>query len=89
MWRLVFVIVGATWLPGLIGNVVSVAPAAWWGVMSGYLGLSWLIPGLLVGQTVKRMNSRRSPRRARTYGVAAASLAVPVFLLGAAAINGS
>jgi hypothetical protein len=89
MWRLVFVIVAATWLPGLIGNAFSLSPAAWWGVASGYLGLSWLVPGLLVGQTVKRMSSTRSPRRARIYGIAAALLAVPLFLLGAAAVNGS
>jgi hypothetical protein len=89
MWRLVFVIVGATWLPGLIGNVFSLSPAVWWGVASGYLGLSWLVPGLLVGHTVKRMSSRRSPRLARLYAFAAGLPATLLFLLGAAAVNGS
>src|SRR5258708_39001755 len=86
MLRLIVAVLAATWLPGLITDVFSLPAVAWWGIASGYLGLSWLAPGLLVWRIVNRMSSRRSPRRAGVYATAAASLATPLFLLGAASV---
>lgn len=83
------VLLAATWLPGLLGAAVHVPSLAAWGVASGYLGLSWALPGLIVGLTVGRFARAHRVRAHRAIGGLAAGASIALLLLGAAGMIGS
>src|SRR5579863_5371483 len=46
---LALTIVALTWLPGSVGSSIGLPALGAWGVLSGYIGLSWEVPALLLG----------------------------------------
>jgi hypothetical protein len=81
-------LLAATWLPGILGGVPGLAGLGWWGQTSGYLGLSWAAPAILIG-----LAAGRAVRRVGLPGYTAAGGLVGLasafaLLLGAAQIIG-
>ena len=74
-----------TWIPGATG----LGPLGAWGVVSGYDGLSWAVPGLLVGLAAAGAWRDRDLPLHRPVGVAAGLAAAGVFLLAAAEFVGT
>ena len=86
---LVLGLLAVTWVPGLLGAALGASALRSWGALGGYTGLSWAIPGLVVGLIVDRSTRERGLRGHRLLGVAAAAGAAFVLLLGAASIIGA
>jgi hypothetical protein len=59
------------------------------GVASGYTGLSWALPGLVVGLLVDRSAHARGVRLHRPLGFVAGCGSAAVLLVAAAAVIGS
>lgn len=63
-----------TALPSLVGRWLDISIFQDWGVLAAYLGISWLLPGGLVGLAVFSLAGRRNVRHrlalAVTVGVA-------------------
>jgi hypothetical protein len=81
-------LLAVTWFPGILGGVPGLEALGWWGQTSGYLGLSWAVPAILIG-----MAAERAVRRTGLPGYTAAGVLVGLasafaLLLGAAAIIG-
>ncbi len=87
--NLVLGLLAVTWLPGLLGAVSGLSSLRSWGSLGGYLGLSWAIPGLVIGLIVDRATHEQGIRAHRLLGLAAAGAAAGVLLLGAAATIGA
>ncbi len=83
------VLLAATWLPGVLGAALQLSSLRAWGVASGYLGLSWALPGLVVGLTVDRSAKARRVRAHRAVGILAAAASIALLLVGAAKLIGS
>ncbi len=77
-----------TWVPGLLGVALGLALLRWWGALGGYTGVSWAIPGLIVGLTVDRALRDRSLPGHRLLGLAAGCASAGVLLYAAASIIG-
>jgi hypothetical protein len=81
-----------TWLPLLIGVGLHLFPFAFWGVLSGYLGLSWLLPGVFVGFAAvswAKDHNREHPKAVgAAVGVAAGAVAIIGFSVLLAALGG-
>jgi uncharacterized membrane protein len=87
--NLVLGLLAATWVPGLLGAALGASFLRSWGALGGYMGLSWAIPGVVVGLIVDRSARERCMRGHRLLGVAVAGAAAVVLLLGAASIIGA
>jgi hypothetical protein len=74
-----------TWIPGATG----LGPLGSWGVLSGYTGLSWAVPGVLVGLAAASASRDRNLPLYRPVGVAAGLVAAALFLLAAAEFVGT
>ena len=81
-------IVVLTWLPGSLGNSIGLPFLHGWGVFSGYVGLSWVIPALLVGLAAMGAWRDRGLPLHRIIGVVVGVSAALAFLLVAAQIVG-
>jgi hypothetical protein len=86
---LVLALLAATWIPGLLGPALHLAPLTAWGVAAGYLGLSWALPGLIVGFAVARSAKAHGVRAHRMLGGLAAVASIAVLLIGAAGLIGA
>jgi hypothetical protein len=86
---LVLALLAATWIPGALGTALHVPRLAAWGVASGYLGLSWALPGLIVGLAVDRSAKAHGVRAHRVIGGLAAFASIALLLVGAAGLIGS
>jgi biotin transporter BioY len=62
--------VSATWLPLLIGAGLDLDPFRYWGVLSGYLGISWLLPGVFAGIATAEWARGRGRQRPKAVGIA-------------------
>jgi hypothetical protein len=62
--------VSATWLPSLIGAGLDFHPFRYWSVLSAYLGISWLLPGVFAGIASADWARARSRGRPRAVGTA-------------------
>jgi hypothetical protein len=58
----------ATW-PALVGVFLGLYPLIWWSVVTAYVGISWLAPGVLAGASATRRAKARSARRPNLRGV--------------------
>lgn len=65
--------------PLIVGIVAEIYVLAFWGVLSAYLGIGWVVPGILVWLAVADPDRHRS--RGRSLGGAAAGVATGVALL--------
>ena len=86
---LVLALLAATWIPGVLGVTLHLSSLRALGVTSGYLGLSWALPGLLVGLTVDRSAEAWGLRAHRVVGVVAAVASIALLLVGAARLIGA
>jgi hypothetical protein len=76
-------LLAATWLPGILGSVPGLADLGWWGQTSGYLGLSWAAPAILVGIAAGRGLRRTGLPGYTTVGGFVGLASALVLLLGA------
>ena len=83
------IILAVTWLPGIVGDSIGPGSLGWWGRESGYLGLSWLLPALLIGIAADRSLRRAGSAWHTPAGWLAGVTAAIVLLLGAAQIIGA
>jgi hypothetical protein len=86
---LALAIVVLTWLPGSVGGAIGFPLLGDWGVVSGYTGLSWVLPALLVGLVAAGAWRDRGLRLHRFVGVVVGVTAALVFLVFAAQLVGS
>jgi len=86
--NLVLALLAATWIPGVLGEILHLSFLRAWGSTSGYLGLSWALPGLIVGLTVDRSARARGLRAHRFVGVVAAAASIALLLVAAAKLIG-
>jgi hypothetical protein len=86
---LAMAIVVLTWLPGSVGGAIGLPLLGAWGVVSGYAGLSWALPALLVGLVAADAWRDRGLRLHRLVGVVVGVTAALVFLVFAAQLVGS
>lgn len=77
-----------TWIPAALGGL-GVAPLGAWAVASGYLGVNWLLPGVLVGAAAREYAACRGFRYSRAAGLAAATLSAVCLLLVAGTLIGT
>jgi hypothetical protein len=82
------VVLAATWIPGMLGDLPGMGRLGWWGTESGYLGLSWLVPAFLIGIAADRAARRAGLPWPRAAGWLAWLVSTIVLLLGAAQIIG-
>ena len=82
-------LLAATWIPGVLGATFHLSALRTWGSTSGYLGLSWALPGLVVGLTVDRSARARGLWAHRVVGVVAAAASMVLLLVGAASLIGT
>ena len=87
--NLVFALLAATWIPGVLGATFDVSSLRTWGSASGYLGLSWALPSLVVGLMVDRSARARGFRAHRVVGVVAAAASIALLLVAAAKLMGT
>jgi hypothetical protein len=57
-----------TWVPLAVGVAFDVHAFLWWGVVSAYLGISWVVPGALFGAAVTQRAKERDRRHANVLG---------------------
>jgi hypothetical protein len=81
-------IVVLTWLPGYLGSSIGPRFLHGWGVFAGYIGLSWVIPALLVGLAAAGGWRDRGFPLHRLVGIVVGVSAGLAFLLAAAQIVG-
>jgi hypothetical protein len=86
--RAAAVVVCFTWLPGVVGSALGLGALTWWGTRSGYLGLSWLVPGALVGLAAARAARSHGLPGSEAAGWLTGACAAALFLVGAAQIVG-
>jgi hypothetical protein len=60
----------ATWIPLVIGLVFDVFPLVWWGVVSAYLGISWLAPAAFLGVAAAERTKQGAKSHPKVLGVA-------------------
>jgi hypothetical protein len=87
--RFASLVVAATWLPGVVGRILHLAPLKLWGVASGYAGVSWAVPALLLGIATRRWARDRRARWTNVAALAAGVAAGVMLLVGAAALVGT
>lgn len=83
-----FVVV-ATWLPGWLGDSFGIPVFRWCGVISGYTGASWLLPGYLIGLAATRIARRRRLPLGGGLGVIVGTTAAILLLIGAGSAIGT
>jgi heme A synthase len=76
-----------TWLPAAIG-ALGVRPFTSWAVAAGYLGVSWVLPALLVRAAVRNWAHNRGFPHHKAAGLVGGALAGLILLLAAAALTG-
>jgi hypothetical protein len=86
---LTLALIAVTWIPGLAGTVHGLSPLRVWGVVCGYTGLSWALPGLLIYFLVDRLAKANRVTLHRPAAITAALLVGSVLLLGAATLIGT
>ncbi len=59
-----------TWVPLVIGVVFDVFPLVWWGVVSAYLGISWLAPAAFLGVAAAKHAKQGDGSHPNIVGVA-------------------
>jgi hypothetical protein len=82
-------IVALTWVPGSLGGAIGLPLLSSWGVVSGYAGLSWELPAVLVGLVAAAAWRDRGLRLHRLVGVVVGVTAALVLLVFAAQFVGS
>jgi hypothetical protein len=82
-------VVAATWLPGALGRILQIAPFKLWGVASGYTGVSWALPALMIGIATRRWVRDRDARWPAASAPIAGLAASVMLLIGAAAVVGT
>jgi hypothetical protein len=82
-------IVVLTWLPGSVGRAIGLPLLSSWGVVSGYSGLSWELPALLLGLVAAGAWRDRGLGLPRVVGVVVGVTAALVLLVFAAQLVGS
>jgi hypothetical protein len=87
--RFASLVVAATWLPGVVGRILHLAPLHLWGVASGYTGVSWAVPALLLGIATRRWARDRGARWPHVAALAAGVATGVMLLVGAAALIGT
>jgi hypothetical protein len=87
--RLALALVVATWVPGMIGGALGISALRWWAIACGYLGVSWMLPALLLGVAADRAARERGLRRHRAQGVTTGIVVGILLLIGAGALIGS
>lgn len=86
---LALAIVILTWLPGSVGSSIGLPFLGAWGVFSGYTGLSWVLPALLLGLAAASAWRDRGLPLHRSVGVAVGVSAAFVCLIFAAQLVGA
>jgi hypothetical protein len=87
--RFASLVVAATWLPGVVGRILHLTSLHLWGVASGYTGVSWAVPALLLGIATRRWAQDRGVRWPDLAAVAAGVATGVMLLVGAAALTGT
>lgn len=82
-------VVTATWLPGMVGRILHLAPLKLWGAASGYTGVSWAVPALLLGIATRRWAQHRGARWPHVAALTAGVATGVTLLVGAAALVGT
>jgi hypothetical protein len=82
------VLVALTWIPGLGGVVLGLAPLRLWGIVCSYSGLTWALPGLLLYFLVDRSAKANRIVLHRPLALINAAFATLVLLIGAATVIG-
>jgi hypothetical protein len=82
-------VVAITWLPAGVGSALGFSLLRSWAVASGYAGLSWALPGFLLGFAATRAARDRRLPLYRVQGVIAGVGSAMLLLVGAARIIGS
>ncbi len=85
---LALAIVVLTWLPGSVGSSIGLPFLGAWGVFSGYTGLSWVLPALLLGLSASGAWRDHGLPLHRPVGVAVGVSAAFGFLILAAQLVG-
>jgi hypothetical protein len=83
--RFALLLLCSTWIPGIAGSALGSQALQSFGAFTGYAGLSWALPALLVG-TYARLSSTRAPR---LTGAVVGSTAAAVLLTGSATLIGT
>jgi hypothetical protein len=86
--RLVLAVLAVTWGPGLPGAALDLSPLRAWGIVSGYTGLSWALPGVLIGMIIDRLARAERVPLHRLLGLVTGAAAAGLLLLGAATLIG-
>jgi hypothetical protein len=74
----------ASWLPLAVGAALDVYALEYWGVVTLYLGLGWLAPGILVGAAAgDRARARRKAHPTRASIAVGVAATVGFLVLGA------
>ncbi len=81
-------IVALTWIPGSIGSSIGLPLLTSWGVVSGYTGLSWALPALLIALVAATAWHDRGLPLHRVVGIVVGAAASLVFLLAAVQLVG-
>jgi hypothetical protein len=76
----------ATWIPLAVGIALDVFPLQYWGVLSGYIGLSWLAPAVCLGLATTEWAKLRGRTHATASGIASGIGAGVILLVGVASI---
>jgi hypothetical protein len=80
-------VLALVWLPAALCALG--VPLTSWTVAAGYLGISWLLPGVLVRAAVRDCTHDLGVAHYRAAGLAAGAIAALGFLLAAAAAIGT
>ncbi len=81
-------IVALTWIPGSVGSSIGLPLLTTWGVLSGYTGLSWALPALLIGLVAATAWHDQDLPLHRVVGIVVGVSASIVFLLAAVQLVG-
>jgi hypothetical protein len=52
----------------VVGGALDVSPLVWWGIVSAYLGISWIVPGACAGAAAAQWGKDRGVRRPNAAG---------------------
>ena len=74
-------VIAVTIVPFAVGALFGVYSFVWWGALSSYLGLSWLVPGAALGVAGARHAWLLGARHPDAIGVAVGVLATIVLLV--------
>jgi hypothetical protein len=73
----------------MIGEALGVSALSGWAIACGYLGVSWMLPAVLIGIAADRAARERGARRHRAQGITTGIGVGILLLIGAATLVGS